>query len=301
MDCRAIEELMSLSIDGMLNDEEQQQLNTHLEECSECREIYALYQSVQATLADEEPASLPERFHDDLMNRIREEKVVPLKRRFHYKQWNIAAAVVILIAFGWIGYNNMNMYQQYTTETNQSVMEKAAETTEETETTTESTEDAPAMDVMTTSEPLRVMEESSTDMAVAEYSMDSDEAMVSDDVSDMAVMNEVEPELAMEFTESTSVIEDGVGIATEEAAPAAKSLEVAGEKEEHALSETPTVTAGRAETSEVTFKSETNDERNVTDTTSEQNIPYNLLILIGSIVVLFGGVTALVIKLIKGR
>lgn len=89
MDCMHAGELMSLAIDQMLSEEEHKQFEKHINECSACREEYEMYVSIQETLLTSEPASLPENFHADLMNRINEEKVIDLhsvkKKRFNYR------------------------------------------------------------------------------------------------------------------------------------------------------------------------------------------------------------------------
>ena len=68
MDCNQIQDLMSLALDDMLNKEEMQQFKGHIDGCSECREEYELFQSIHSTLTSEDAASLPDGFHEELMD-----------------------------------------------------------------------------------------------------------------------------------------------------------------------------------------------------------------------------------------
>lgn len=124
MDCNRSSQLISLSIDQMLSEVEQLELEKHLATCEECKEEYEMFQSIQSALNSEEAASLPDDFHSHLMTRIEEEKVstseesnvVPLRKpiykRFSYKQFNVAAAIIIVVIFGIIGVSNLDTFYQ---------------------------------------------------------------------------------------------------------------------------------------------------------------------------------------------
>lgn len=113
MDCNRSNELISLSLDDMLTDQEQIELNEHLESCDQCKEDYTLYQSIQEGLGEIEEVELPVGFHEELMGRIektsvdpvQEDKVTPLWQRLNRRYINVAAAFVLVVVFALIGFD----------------------------------------------------------------------------------------------------------------------------------------------------------------------------------------------------
>lgn len=129
MECNRAGEMMSLAIDRMLSNEEVKELQEHLDMCDLCREEYELFQSIQSALKSEEAASLPENFHNELMHRIENEtieeevakaskdenNVVPLAKPFYkrlnFRQFNLAAAAVLILIIGIFGINSFDRHQ----------------------------------------------------------------------------------------------------------------------------------------------------------------------------------------------
>lgn len=123
MTCKECNEQMSLSLDNLLSDEEQQALNDHLRDCPQCQEDYALYQSIYDGLGAIEEVPLPEDFHEGLMMKIhglsqdeaasptpemlKTPKITPLHRRFSRRYGNVAAVFVLVVIFALVGVSTL--------------------------------------------------------------------------------------------------------------------------------------------------------------------------------------------------
>lgn len=121
MTCKECNEQMSLSLDNLLSDKEQQALNDHLRDCPQCQEDYALYQSIYDGLGAIEEVPLPDDFHDNLMSKIhglspraegasstaeavKTPEVIPFHKRFINRRYgNVAAVFVLVVVFALVG------------------------------------------------------------------------------------------------------------------------------------------------------------------------------------------------------
>ncbi len=99
-DCDRALELISLSIDGGLTADEGRELDEHLEHCGACRSLARDLAELHAAMPEEE--EVPAGFHQAVMDRVRESKVVPLapKRKRQWKSWAAMAAVFAVVLIG---------------------------------------------------------------------------------------------------------------------------------------------------------------------------------------------------------
>lgn len=101
MDCNKAQELMSLALDDMLTDTEKQALELHMQQCETCREAYDLYLSIHHELQSVATVEVPSGFHEELMDKLKEDiKQVHKHKRFNYRSFNVAAVIVFVIIFG---------------------------------------------------------------------------------------------------------------------------------------------------------------------------------------------------------
>ncbi len=77
--CAYYQELISSLVDGELSDEENEALMLHLNTCSRCNAMYAVFHDLSDILS-EEPEPLPEGLHENIMAGIRRSE---LKKRNH--------------------------------------------------------------------------------------------------------------------------------------------------------------------------------------------------------------------------
>ena len=77
--CAYYQELISSLVDGELSDEENEALMLHLNSCSRCNAMYAVFHDLSDILS-EEPEPLPEGLHENIMAGIRRSE---LKKRNH--------------------------------------------------------------------------------------------------------------------------------------------------------------------------------------------------------------------------
>jgi hypothetical protein len=117
-----MEEMISLYIDGLLDEHTKNMMNQHLEECEECRREYEALMK-QIGLCSEIPMiDLPEEFETDLheaLLKVNEEKEIlndtikeaislKKKKRFNWKIFSSIAAVFIILIVSSSTLSNMN-------------------------------------------------------------------------------------------------------------------------------------------------------------------------------------------------
>lgn len=99
-DCEMALDLISLDIDGQLNEDQRRALDEHLAHCDACRSLAEDLAALHAAMPEEE--EVPEGFHAAVMDRVRQSKVLPLKprRAAHWKSWAALAAVFAVVVVG---------------------------------------------------------------------------------------------------------------------------------------------------------------------------------------------------------
>ena len=95
--CEYYIELLSAGLDGMLSDEQEQELAEHLAACPACRELGPQLVAAHAAFPQMEELQAPEGFAEGVMARVRAEekakpKVVPFFRRPAVKSLSALAA-----------------------------------------------------------------------------------------------------------------------------------------------------------------------------------------------------------------
>lgn len=99
--CDQALELISAKIDGELTAEEAAALDAHLALCPECRALLADFTAMHAAMPA--PAAPPPGLADQVLDQIRQSKVVPMppaKKRFRQRAWVSVAAVLVLVVAG---------------------------------------------------------------------------------------------------------------------------------------------------------------------------------------------------------
>lgn len=96
MKCEDYQEMISLYLDDALSLDEKQRLEEHLKHCLSCRETLEALRMITRELAQIEEVELPQKFHEELSNRLRQDK----KRHRSLSKWipyvaGLAAAFVI--------------------------------------------------------------------------------------------------------------------------------------------------------------------------------------------------------------
>lgn len=303
MDCNKAQDLMSLSLDHLLSQEEEQTLQLHIDSCESCKADYDLYQLMHQSLTSEEAASLPDDFHKDLMQRVDDEKVIPMKRRFNYRQFNIAAAIVLVIMIGAIGFGNMNGFfsQDLATETmTESSMEMASvEEVQEVEMAImeEKTEEM----VESAEESFDMKEES------AEVASEMNEEVTNEDAMETAPMEAAPMEVAFSEVVDEDETLDNMDVNMDAAVTMTTSEDIDEVAEYDTVDDEATVGSPEAtlsrETTDNTMQPKmAPDEKVFTVEPNEQSdkgFPFKLVSLIAGIGILIGAIVFGIIKLIK--
>ena len=105
--CEYYQELISSLVDGELSDEENEALMLHLNSCSRCNAMYAVFHDLSDILS-EEPAPLPEGLHENIMAGVRRSELVKRNRRLRrigLRTAMTAAACAVLVLFAAVGFD----------------------------------------------------------------------------------------------------------------------------------------------------------------------------------------------------
>ena len=88
---------MNLSIDGLLEPEQEQELQAHLAQCQKCRSLYRSYQDIQAAILETEEVP-PKGLTHSVMERIHAEKARHSpKETLKRMRFTLTAAVIALV------------------------------------------------------------------------------------------------------------------------------------------------------------------------------------------------------------
>ncbi len=119
MTCKEISELISLYLDNEITNEEQNILLEHIKTCPTCKKEFEEIKKIKEILNNEEEIDLPEGFHEELFNKIKEidseNKIVPLvrkpKKQTNFKRYYAVAAIIIL---GFVSIGSTKLMNQIT-------------------------------------------------------------------------------------------------------------------------------------------------------------------------------------------
>ena len=101
MDCDQALLLISMKIDGELNEQESLELDAHLAVCPACRALLADFETMHEAMPA--PVEVPADLKDKIMEQVRQSKVVPMaapKKRVRWKPLVSIAAVLVLVLLG---------------------------------------------------------------------------------------------------------------------------------------------------------------------------------------------------------
>ena len=99
--CAYYQELISSLVDGELSDEENEALMLHMNSCSRCTAMYAVFHDLSDILS-EEPEPLPEGLHENIMAGVRRSELKKRNRRMRkigLRTAMTAAACAVLVLF----------------------------------------------------------------------------------------------------------------------------------------------------------------------------------------------------------
>ena len=105
--CEYYQELISRLMDGEIGGDEHVALMEHLNSCSRCNAMYAVFHDLSDILS-EEPEPLPENLHENIMAGVRRSAMIRKNRRlrrFGLSTALSAAACAVLVLFAATGFN----------------------------------------------------------------------------------------------------------------------------------------------------------------------------------------------------
>ena len=105
--CEYYQELLSSLVDGELSDEENEALMLHLNSCSRCNAMYAVFHDLSDILS-EDPEPLPEGLHENIMAGVRRSEIMKKNRRMRrigLRTAMTAAACAVLVLFAAVSFD----------------------------------------------------------------------------------------------------------------------------------------------------------------------------------------------------
>ena len=105
--CAYYQELISSLVDGELSDEENEALMLHLNSCSRCNAMYAVFHDLSDILS-EDPEPLPEGLHENIMAGVRRSEIMKKNRRMRrigLRTAMTAAACAVLVLFAAVSFD----------------------------------------------------------------------------------------------------------------------------------------------------------------------------------------------------
>ena len=111
MKCSEYQNLISAYADDMLTPEEKQELEKHLKKCPACQAEYEVLVEIQKMCQSIEDVDLPERFHEEMMTKIRVEqpqtKMHVIKTKKWSRKWSYGGALVATVCAGLLFINQL--------------------------------------------------------------------------------------------------------------------------------------------------------------------------------------------------
>lgn len=105
--CDHYEELISMLVDGELSRADHEALMAHLQTCSRCNAMYAVFHDLSGIL-EEDPAPVPEGLHENIMAGVRRQELLRKNRRMRklgLRTALTAAACAVLVLFAAVGFD----------------------------------------------------------------------------------------------------------------------------------------------------------------------------------------------------
>lgn len=123
--CEYYQELISSLVDGELSDEENEALMLHLNTCSRCNAMYAVFHDLSDILSVD-PEPLPEGLHENIMAGVRRSEIMKKNRRMRrigLRTAMTAAACAVLILFAAVSFDPARRADSVSIRTEQEAME----------------------------------------------------------------------------------------------------------------------------------------------------------------------------------
>ncbi|MBR1566424.1 MAG: zf-HC2 domain-containing protein [Oscillospiraceae bacterium] len=105
--CEYYQELISSLVDGEISQEENEALMLHLNSCSRCNAMYAVFHDLSDILS-EDPEPLPEGLHENIMAGVRRSEIMKKNRRMRrigLRTAMTAAACAVLVLFAAVSFD----------------------------------------------------------------------------------------------------------------------------------------------------------------------------------------------------
>ena len=105
--CEYYQELISRLVDGEISHDEYEALMAHMESCSRCSAMYAVFHDLSDVLAGEAEEPLPEGLHENIMAGVRRSAIEKKNRRMRsigLRTALTAAACAVLVIFAALGF-----------------------------------------------------------------------------------------------------------------------------------------------------------------------------------------------------
>lgn len=106
MKCIEYSELISAYVDEMLSPQEEKKLMMHLKTCQACQKELEVLKQMQMMCHHIEEVSLPDKFHEDLMKRLKAENKVNYPMKF---KWQYGGALVATMLVGILFFNQLGL------------------------------------------------------------------------------------------------------------------------------------------------------------------------------------------------
>ncbi len=98
MNCNTCREKLSLYIDKQLSNQEQVEMKAHLDLCEACKKEYRALEQMVTMLNDLPEVEMPDTFHQYLMAKISQEKVLkPIKKKDYLPRYFVGLAASLLV------------------------------------------------------------------------------------------------------------------------------------------------------------------------------------------------------------
>jgi hypothetical protein len=109
MNCSWVEEKLSAYIDRELNADERRQIESHFEQCNECRELLAEFRAIGTLMRQSEPSTDIDAVWDRISSKLDENAVIPMSTQSKPKSWiYVILATAASIALMWfVAKNNL--------------------------------------------------------------------------------------------------------------------------------------------------------------------------------------------------
>ena len=109
MKCCECKDKISLYIDQMLTQEENESMEAHLRTCEKCNEEYKQTFEIVKVLKQKEVVELPQNFHNELMSRLKEERQINTSQKLIYMRkynYKTLLPIVAVLLTGFILFSN---------------------------------------------------------------------------------------------------------------------------------------------------------------------------------------------------